>query len=158
MATLNYKDPGTGEWVSVPVYEGSKGPVGPKGPTGTVAISADAGNSAVLGTDGQLFVPAGGLDTATAASLYVDVVGDAMTGELLVPDQVAVPPVDARTAAARGYVDQVVTVSDVDPTGAPVRDGLAWFVVETPPPAPPTAFTASIVDTTTNTLTWVDSV
>jgi hypothetical protein len=159
MAVLNYRDPGTGQWVAVPVLEGARGPAGPKGSPGVVAISADAGNAAVLGTDGQLFVPAGGLDSATANSLYVNVVGDAMTGELKVPDQVSVPPIDVRTAAAKGYVDQVVTVSDVDPSGVPVRDGLAWFVTaEAPPSAPPTSVSGVLVDATTNTISWVDSV
>lgn len=134
MATLNYRDPATQQWVAVPVYAGPAGPPGPAGPTGTVAISGATGNTATTGTDGHLFVPPGGLDPVTATALYVDVPGDAMTGELLVPDQVAVNPIDPLTAAARGYVDQVVTVSDVDPPGvAPVRDGLMWAVIEDVP-------------------------
>jgi len=130
MATLNYRDPATGEWVAFPVYLGPAGLSGPTGPTGPAAISGAAGNAATLGSDGRLFVPTGGLDPATASALYVDVPGDTMTGELFVPDQVAVPPVDGRTAAAKGYVDQTVTVDLVDPVAPPARDGLVWFVVE----------------------------
>lgn len=37
---------------------GVSGLQGPPGPAGTPALSADAGNTATLGTDGKLFVPA----------------------------------------------------------------------------------------------------
>jgi hypothetical protein len=59
---------------------------------------------------------------------YVDVVGDAMTGELEVPDQVAAPPSVPAAVSTKGYVDQLVTVSDAPPAAAPVRDGLVWAV------------------------------
>src|SRR6187551_2870155 len=103
MATLNYRDPAKGgQWVAIPVYAGAAGPPGPPGEPGPVVISTVTGNTASLGTDGQLFVPdTGGLDPADASALYVDVVGDAMTGELFVPDQVVTNPVDPTVAAAR---------------------------------------------------------
>jgi len=62
---------------------------------------------------------------------FVNVPGDGMTGELVLPDQVTAPPSAPTVVAAKGYVDQLVTVSDVPPTVAPVRDGLIWTVVGT---------------------------
>jgi len=59
---------------------------------------------------------------------FVNVVGDAMTGELTLPDQVVVPPSVPGAVAVKGYVDQLVTVSDVPPSVPPVRDGLIWTV------------------------------
>ena len=64
---------------------------------------------------------------------FVNVPGDAMTGELVLPDQVVVPPSAPAVVAAKGYVDQLVTVSDVPPTVAPARDGLIWSVVQEKP-------------------------
>jgi hypothetical protein len=61
---------------------------------------------------------------------FVDVSGDGMTGELILPDQVAVPPSAPSVVAAKGYVDQLVTVSDAPPVSLPVRDGLIWSVME----------------------------
>jgi len=61
---------------------------------------------------------------------FVNVPGDAMTGELALPDQVTVPPSAPATVATKGYVDQLVTVSEAPPAVAPARDGLIWTVVE----------------------------
>ena len=81
MASLAYRDPGTGSWVNLPTVgppgpqgpagptgpsgangtigvDGATGPTGPVGPPGPNAVSADAGNAAVLGTDSLIFVPA----------------------------------------------------------------------------------------------------
>jgi hypothetical protein len=128
MAVLSYKDPGTGQWVALAGPAGSAGPSGSRGNPGPNVVSADAGNVAVLGTDGLPFVP--GADTASMDLDYVNLSGDTMTGELALPDQIATPPSAPTTVAARGYVDQVVTASVSEPTGVPSRDGLVWIVIE----------------------------
>jgi hypothetical protein len=61
---------------------------------------------------------------------FLNVPGDAMTGELALPDQVVVPPSTSAAVAAKGYVDQLVTISRELPIVAPVRDGLVWVVTE----------------------------
>lgn len=60
---------------------GPAGPQGPKGDPGVVDISADAGNTATLGTDGKLYVPAG---TGSGGS-YLPLAGGTMTGPITAP-------------------------------------------------------------------------
>lgn len=43
-----------------------EGPVGPQGPEGPTVVSADAGNTAVLGSDGFIYVPASSVATLEA--------------------------------------------------------------------------------------------
>lgn len=45
--------------------DGAQGPQGPQGPPGPTAVSTDAGNSATLGTDSLIYVPA---STGTVAA------------------------------------------------------------------------------------------
>lgn len=76
MASLAYRDPGTGNWVNLPTVgpagppgsagapgptgaAGAAGATGPTGPKGPSAVSADAGNTARLGTDSLIYVPVG---------------------------------------------------------------------------------------------------
>jgi len=47
-----------GQWIDIP-SGGSSGVAGPPGPQGPTAVSADAGNTAMLGSDGLIFIPAG---------------------------------------------------------------------------------------------------
>jgi hypothetical protein len=80
--------------------------------------------------DGTRWV--GSSSDADLDAKYVNIAGDTMTGELLVPDQVTVPPSAPVVAAAKGYVDQVITVAATPPdavANVPVRDGLVWAVV-----------------------------
>jgi hypothetical protein len=63
MPTLKYRDPSTGNWISLPGAPGSAGPTGPTGPVGPTGsgglagISTDSYNIAVLGTDAKVYVP-----------------------------------------------------------------------------------------------------
>lgn len=80
--------------------------------------------------DGTVWV--GSSSDSVLDTKYVNVTGDVMTGELLVPDQVVAPPSAPVVAAARGYVDQVITVTNVPPdavANVPARDGLVWAVI-----------------------------
>ena len=52
----------TGPASTVP---GPQGPTGPTGPPGPTAVSGDAGNTAMLGSDSRLYVPATALATTT---------------------------------------------------------------------------------------------
>jgi hypothetical protein len=62
------------------VYDGATWTDGGKiqGPEGPTAVSADAGNVAVKGTDGLVFVPAGSTPIATAATLGGVIVGSGL--------------------------------------------------------------------------------
>jgi hypothetical protein len=95
MAVLKYRDPTTQAWVSLASIAGPAGPPGPAGPTGPAA--------------------AGGLDQATADTLYVNVAGDVMRGVLAILAPV-VSGVDFSTAGASVRVD-----SDFDPTALIIR-------------------------------------
>lgn len=137
MATLNYRDPGTGLWVQLGGPTGPAGSAGPQGAPGPTVVSSDAGNVATRGSDGFPFVP--GVDRAAMGTAFVDITGDTMTGQLTLPDQTVTPPSVPTTVAAKGYVDQVITASDVEPTGVtPARDGLVWIVMGEPASTPPT--------------------
>lgn len=57
---------------------GATGPAGPAGPAGPTAVSKDAGNTAVLGSDNLLFVPAG----TGGGGAYLPLAGGAMTGTI----------------------------------------------------------------------------
>ena len=62
-------------------YDGQKGATGatgPAGPAGPTAVSKDAGNTAVLGSDNLLFVPAG----TGGGGAYLPLAGGAMTGTI----------------------------------------------------------------------------
>jgi len=47
-----------GQWIDIP-SGGSSGVAGPAGPPGPTAVSADPGNTAILGSDGLIYLPAG---------------------------------------------------------------------------------------------------
>jgi len=112
-------------------------------PVGVVSLAAPPADTPLTGDtyfdtalgqlrswDGTQWV--GASSDADLENKYVNVTGDVMTGELLVPDQVAVPPSAPVVAAAKGYVDQVITVAAAPPdavANVPVRDGLVWAVV-----------------------------
>jgi hypothetical protein len=60
---------------------GPTGPAGPQGLPGPTAISVDAGNTATLGTDGLIFVPAG----TGGGGAYLPLAGGIMTGPITMP-------------------------------------------------------------------------
>jgi hypothetical protein len=60
----------------VPGPQGTDGAAGPTGPAGPSAVSKDAGNVSIVGTDGLIFTP------ATNTSGFVKGTGDTMTGQL----------------------------------------------------------------------------
>jgi hypothetical protein len=57
------------------------GPVGPAGPAGPTAVSKDAGNTAILGTDNLVFVPA----ATGGGGSYLPLSGGTMTGTITLP-------------------------------------------------------------------------
>jgi hypothetical protein len=85
--------------------------------------------------DGTQWV--GSSSDAELDTQFLNIPGDAMTGELLLPDQVTEPPSLPAVIAAKGYVDQLVTVSYAPPVVPPARDGLVWAVMPFTPTAIP---------------------
>jgi hypothetical protein len=67
-----------------PAGQGVPGADGPAGPAGPTAVSKDAGNTSVLGTDGLIFTPAG---TGGGGS-YLPLAGGTMTGTITTPTTV----------------------------------------------------------------------
>jgi hypothetical protein len=59
---------------------GPQGVEGPQGPAGPSTVSADAGNTSKLGTDGLIFTPA-----APAATGFLPLTGGTMTGTITLP-------------------------------------------------------------------------
>jgi microcystin-dependent protein len=116
MATLNYRDPATGEYVALTGAPGPTGPAGASGPAGpagaTGAASTVAGPTGAAGATGAASTvpgPAGatgptGATGATGAApstaSFVQKAGDTMTGTLGVAE-----PTAAGHAATRNYVD-----------------------------------------------------
>jgi hypothetical protein len=77
-------------------------------------------------------------DTEAAAKGYVDSVADLVVGvvePIMHPvDFIYVDPsktIPDSNYATVPYVDEVITVSDVDPVAAPSRDGLMWVTIPT---------------------------
>jgi hypothetical protein len=62
---------------------GATGPQGPQGSPGPTAVSTDAGNTAVIGTDGKIFVPAG--TGGGGGGAYLPLAGGTMTGPITMP-------------------------------------------------------------------------
>jgi hypothetical protein len=113
MPVLKYRDPTTQAWVELSLNgaPGAMGPTGGIGPAGPSVVSADANNSAVVGTDGLIYVPTpeAGLTQGQADGLYLKLTGGTMAGVLTVNTFTS-----STHAVNKGYVDtQVATVPKV---------------------------------------------
>jgi hypothetical protein len=75
---------------------GATGPSGATGPAGPSVVSTDLGNTAILGTDSFIYVPA-----TTVTDEWVNITGDTMTGSLSFNDAGGGGLIDVMTAGGQ---------------------------------------------------------